>query len=43
MYHTTLQAMSVELVSVRDMILNTPVIDYGEFIMRRKQLQIDKN
>ena len=42
MFHTTLQATTIQLVFGRDMILNTQFIPDWEDIRRRKQL-IDKN
>ena len=41
-YHITLQATPCQLVSGRDMILNTPFIDDWECIRRRKQELMDK-
>ena len=42
-YHTTLQATPVQLVSLRDIMLNTPFVADWESIRRPKQLRIDKN
>ena len=43
MCHTTLQATTIQMLFVHDMILNTPLVVYWESVMRRKQQPINKN
>ena len=42
-YHTIIQATPGQLVSRRNMVLNTPLIAYWEAISGHKQQIIDKN
>ena len=41
-YHTMLQATSIQLVFVHDMMFNTPLIYSWEYIRRKKQEIIDE-